>query len=49
MYAVFPVEEREVQGILHVMLEMIVFGLGIAVLLYSFEASYASEWTGQLL
>ncbi|WP_176225752.1 hypothetical protein [Bacillus thuringiensis] len=45
MYALFPIGEWEVQGILHVMLEMIVFGLGIAVL-YSFEALYASEWTG---
>lgn len=37
-----PHAEWEVQGTLHILLEIIVFGLGVV----SFEASYACEWIG---
>jgi len=46
MYASLPIEEMAAQVVLHVMLEILVIGVGIVIL---FEASYASKWTSSLL
>ncbi|HFU7086643.1 TPA: hypothetical protein ACGN8S_001675 [Bacillus cereus] len=34
MYALLPIEELEAQGVLHVMLEILVIGVGIVSLYY---------------
>lgn len=48
MYALLPIEEMAAQVVLHVMLEILVIGVGIVSVIL-FEPSYASKWTSSLL